>query len=57
MNVWRDGSSASYSRDSEWRGSVEHLRTRRRLYFTHLVELVAFLAAYTNAGPDEAPHV
>ena len=55
VNVWWDGGSTGYSRDAEWRGSVEHIHTRRRLYFTDLVELVAFLAAYTNAAPDEAP--
>ena len=56
VNVWRDGGALGYARDAEWRGSVEHIHTRRRLYFTDLIDLVAFLAAYTHAAPEEPPH-
>lgn len=31
-----------------WRGSVEHLDSRRCLYFTHVTDLVAFLATETG---------
>jgi len=31
-----------------WRGSVVHLVTQQRRYFTELVDLVAFLAAFAG---------
>lgn len=57
VNVWRDGESLGYAHAGAWRGSVEHVHTRRRLYFTDLVDLVTFLTAYTSAAPvDEHPN-
>lgn len=46
INVWRDGLA-------DWRGSIEHMRTKRRRYFTDLIDIVAFLADYTNAADTE----
>jgi len=40
-------------RAADWRGSVEHVHSRRRLYFTDLIDLVTFLAGYTHAGEVE----
>ncbi len=47
VNLWRE-----LGRDdpghADWRGSVEHLASRRRLYFTGITDLVAFLSEYTR---------
>jgi hypothetical protein len=53
VTVWRDGDVQDQPRAADWRGSVEHIHSRRRRYFTDLVELVAFLAGYTNTGELE----
>lgn len=49
VNLWRDGESHDQPRLTDWRGSIEHVHSRRRMYFTDLVELVTFLNGYTNA--------
>lgn len=41
VNLW-------FESPAEWRGSVEHLTTRQRRYFSEIVELVAFLTAYAK---------
>jgi hypothetical protein len=53
VNLWRDGGGYDQPAAADWRGSVEHVHSRRRLYFTDLIELVAFLAGYTNTGELE----
>jgi hypothetical protein len=47
VNLWFERNGPGEPRAADWRGSVEHLTTRRRLYFTDIVELVTFLAGYT----------
>jgi hypothetical protein len=41
VNLW-------FESPAEWRGSVEHLKTRQRRYFSEIVDLVAFLTAYAK---------
>ena len=47
VNLWFEPDGTGEPRGADWRGSVEHLTTRRRLYFTDVVQLVTFLAGYT----------
>jgi len=51
VSLWRDGDGLVPTAD--WRGSVEHVHSRRRLYFRELIDLVAFLAGYMNAAAGE----
>jgi hypothetical protein len=53
VNLWLEPDETGQPRGADWRGSVEHLTTRRRLYFSDLVELVAFLAAHATAPRPE----
>ena len=53
VNLWREGDGQGQPRAADWRGSVEHVHSRRRLYFTDLIDLVTFLAGYTHAGEVE----
>ena len=49
VNLWTedDGGDAPPSR--RWqRGSVQHLETRQRLYFSDITELLEFLASWTG---------
>lgn len=50
LNLWREGEDSERARIADWRASIEHVQTRRRLYFTELIDLVTFLAGYTK--PD-----
>ena len=54
VNLWREGAGQGQPRAADWRGSVEHVQSRRRLYFTDLIELVTFLTGYTNAAHVES---
>jgi hypothetical protein len=54
VNLWREAEEHDRPPAADWRGSVEHVRSSRRLYFTDLIELVAFLAGYTSAGELES---
>lgn len=47
VNLWFEPNAPGERRADGWRGSVEHLSTRRRLYFSDIIELVTFLAGYT----------
>lgn len=47
VNLWFETTSDGDAAGSGWRGSVEHLASRRRLYFTALGDLVSFLSNYT----------
>jgi hypothetical protein len=47
VNLWRE-LRRDESGHAEWRGSVEHLASRRRLYFTGITDLVTFLSDYTR---------
>jgi len=54
VNLWREGDCHDRPRAADWRGSVEHVHSRRRLYFTDLIDLVTFLAGYTQTGELES---
>ena len=43
VTLWTDGSYTDGGVAAGWRGSVEHLATRRRLYFSAPSELIGFL--------------
>jgi hypothetical protein len=47
VNLWFESRGHGEAQSTEWRGSVEHLMTQQRRYFTDIVDLVAFLTAYT----------
>ena len=53
VSLWHEGAGHDQPRAADWRGSVEHVHSRRRLYFTDLIDLVTFLAGYTNADELE----
>lgn len=65
MSLWLEPDS-NEEHVLAWRGSVVHLMTQQRRYFTELVDLVAFLAAHAgtpggpercrNAGPIDSAH-
>ena len=51
VSVWVE--TGDEERDMrQWRGSVEHLATKRRFYFSEIAELVDFLALWIGR-----PHV
>ncbi len=53
VSLWLE-SDADEEQSLAWRGSVVHLMTQQRRYFTELVDLVAFLAAYAGTpGRDD----
>jgi hypothetical protein len=47
VNLWFESLEPDEARPVAWRGSVVHLMTQERRYFTEIVDLVAFLTAYT----------
>ncbi len=47
VNLWSERDAGGDAERTGCRGSVEHVQTRRRLYFTELVELAEFLTRYT----------
>ena len=54
VNLWREGDGHKLP-SADWRGSVEHVHSRRRLYFTDLIDLVTFLVGYTKTAEIEKP--
>jgi hypothetical protein len=50
LNVWVE--AADVGAPARWRGSIEHLATRQRYYFTVLADLVRFLGQHIV---DELP--
>jgi hypothetical protein len=56
LNLWVE--AAGGGEPARWRGSIEHLATRRRYYFTVLAELVRFLGHHiVDASPREDAEV
>jgi hypothetical protein len=47
VSVWVE-TVAGESLEPAWRGSIEHLKTRRRRYFRDTTELVRVLADWTR---------
>jgi hypothetical protein len=52
VSLWVESVEADAS-ESGWRGSIEHLSTRRRRYFRDMTELVRFLADWTGRREGE----
>ena len=51
VTLWSEGRGAGTDAALAWRGSVEHLSTKRRLYFSAPSELIGFLGSHIqNAG-------
>jgi hypothetical protein len=53
VNLWFESHGEDGPESIEWRGSVEHLMTQQRRYFTDIVDLVTFLTAYTPKSRPE----
>jgi hypothetical protein len=47
VNLWFEVCGHDEAQPVAWRGSVVHLMTQERRYFIEIVDLVAFLTAYT----------
>jgi hypothetical protein len=48
VRVWRETKGAS---PDTWRGSIEHVATQQRLFFTSLADAHDFIAARLSKGP------
>lgn len=46
MTLWSEPNEGEDEGSPLWRGSVEHLTSRRRLYFSGPNELIGFIAGY-----------
>ena len=47
VNLWvEDGDVETPASRAWWRGCVEHLESRQRLYFSDVVELLDFFASW-----------
>jgi hypothetical protein len=52
VSLWVETVAAEYP-EPAWRGSIEHLKTRRRRYFNDMTELVRVLADWTSTQNPE----
>jgi hypothetical protein len=58
VNLWFESRGRGEAQAPEWRGSVEHLMTHQRRYFTEIIDLVTFLSEFTRQGAlEEAARV
>jgi hypothetical protein len=57
VNLWFESRGLDEPQSVEWRGSVEHLMTQQRRYFTDIVDLVTFLTSYApkNGAEERSP--
>jgi len=46
VTLWSEGRDDGAEAAPAWRGSVEHLSTKRRLYFSAPSELIGFLGSH-----------
>jgi hypothetical protein len=46
VNVWFETSDNEEPKQTEWRGSVQHLMTQQQREFTQIADLVTFLTTY-----------
>jgi hypothetical protein len=53
VNLWFESCGTGEKQPIAWRGSVIHLLTQERRYFTEIVDLVTFLRAYTHRDSPE----
>jgi hypothetical protein len=49
VRLWQEPSHAAPP--GQWRGSVEHVPSRERIYFVALVELDRFITSHTESRP------
>jgi hypothetical protein len=54
VNLWFESRGHGEEQSTEWRGSVEHLMTQQRRYFTEIVDLVTFLTEYTGKAAQRS---
>jgi hypothetical protein len=59
VNLWFEPRGPGEPGPEPWRGSVVHLATKQRRYFSDFVELLMFLAAHASSavvehGPSDA---
>jgi hypothetical protein len=55
VNLWLEPGRGGSAADGDWRGSVEHLASGRRLYFNHIASLVGFLTNWLGRRDAEVP--
>ncbi len=55
VSLWFESGGPDGSEPASLRGSVVHLLTQERRYFTEIVDLVTFLGAYTPKSTLEDP--
>lgn len=55
VTLWTDADDARSAAAFSWRGSVEHLATKRRLYFSDPNELIVFLTRHLIGVPEHNP--
>jgi hypothetical protein len=53
VKLWSESQAHGESPSTKLRGSVEHLATRQRRYFSALVDLVSFLTSVTEMSDLE----
>ena len=54
VHLWFDGDEEREFQASLWRGSIEHLPTQQRLYFSEFAEMVRFLASWIGRHSKSA---
>jgi hypothetical protein len=54
VTLWTEGTDDGSNAAPAWRGSVEHLSTRRRLYFSAPSELIGFLGSQMKKAGTRA---
>lgn len=52
LRLWSESSADDLD---AWRGSIEHVDSKRRLYFTHVGELPSFVTACLHDNPAVIP--
>lgn len=55
VNLWFESGGQGGEQPAALRGSVIHLMTQERRYFTEIVDLVTFLRAYTPKSSLDGP--
>lgn len=55
VNLWFESGGRGEAQASALRGSVVHLITQERRYFTEIVDLVTFLTTYSPKSSLEEP--
>jgi hypothetical protein len=50
VRIWQEIDAVAAT--AQWRGSVKHVLSERNHHFTHLPDLLTFIAAVTEAGGE-----